>query len=107
MTITTSLKQSQRLKELGVKQESEKWWDSGILIPKKQQESIPAYSCSELFEMMPNYMEIRKCSDGTYVARTTYGPKRIQMKNAGTPAQALAELYIKLLEEGIIKPDSL
>lgn len=118
----TSLALSQRLKELGVKQESLFRWTNEQLgglrtngykwqvdfrpnpFPSDY-ESYSAFLSSELGEMLKDHIaDIRPCNAGWEVRRfKDLGGKEAEYTSAETLADAMALMLIFLLETGIVK----
>jgi hypothetical protein len=123
---TTSLELSQRLKELGVPQESEFYWKQATSTrsEKTNFERIPtkwyvhnsrgecsAFLASELMEMMPRIIYDDKGlvliahEDGTYGADFDNGEKRWDRipQEAPTPQEALGLMLEYLITNNLLK----
>ena len=114
----TSLKLSQKLKELGVKQESLYWWNEDkklylrfdkAMVSVEQQvlmkksvfgdsDWYSAFTVAELGEMLPEHMRSWKDSDGYWDCDTE--PKLISGND--TEANARAKMLIYLIENQLI-----
>lgn len=110
-----NLELSQKIKDLGVKQESLFYWiqDMGgeyFLGTKKQMEShkvlryvqkhYSAFTVAELGEMLPEYIKTWKRMDKFIISRELERPPYITVEK--TEADARAKMLIYLLENNLI-----
>lgn len=111
----TSLEISKRLKELGVKQESEYWWvdyTDGYSQPAWNLNSnhigykahISAFLTSELADLLPDFYRVGKhiYSDNGFVC-SHYDQEMQQVQTGNTMPDAMGKMLIYLLEQGIIR----
>lgn len=127
-----SLELAQRLKELGVKQESLYWWAEyrhGHNQPEWQwritdslyegdydhyRNQLSAFTVAELGEMLPHYLDadvalfLRICKRGPSTWDVCYETKDHEAKQfpdgtADTEADARAKMLIYLIENGLMK----
>lgn len=106
----TSLELSKKLKELGVKQESEYHWkvfyngqppELSRLTPDRSNKFVnySAFLASELEEMLPDYYATHHGEDGY----RCFGGEKIHSEVADTEANARAKMLIYLIENGLME----
>lgn len=113
----SSLAPSQRLKELGVKQESLFYWitngagESKIFINRELcgnfVESYSAFTVAELGEMLPrfvNSLPLKFAMKGTVIVLLDKKGDWLWQAEATTEADARAKMLIYLIEKGLVKP---
>jgi len=123
----TSLALSKRLKELGVKQESEFYWSDGGEIHTEQeyldfeeyassvglhqnssiQEHFSAFLSSELGEMLPGFTSGKIGMDGEYHCGDPASCNRDYFEFSETEPNVRAKMLIHLIENSIIDVKSL